>query len=255
MKNISQLLTLILFNAFSFAQVPFTLTSGGVNYTANNNTSHTYETNALSGQGSQFKYNVTNSSNQPLNFKAQVIGLTNYTSGQDMSFCYAAFCEFNVVLNQIYPSAEEPFLMQPGENMNAVGENDCKFQNTSAGTTPSLLKEYVIKFYAENPDTNAQVGDAFTLTFRYNPNLSSISETLKQLGIQLQSTVITNEIIINAQEQSMMSIIDMSGKTVLNANLIEGNNNINADFLDTGVYFLSFETSSNRKATQKIIKK
>ena len=53
----------------------------------------------------------------------------------------------------------------------------------------------------------------------------------------------------------MMSIIDMSGKTVLNANLIEGNNNINADFLDTGVYFLSFETSSNRKATQKIIKK
>lgn len=255
MKKLSQLIIVYFFSVLGQAQVPFNFVSGGVNYTANNNTSHVFETNELSGQGSQFKYNITNSSNQPLNFKTQIMGLTNYTSGQDLAFCFAAFCEFSVVLNQIYPGVDEPFLMQPGENMNTVGENDCKFQNTSVGTNANAIKEFVIRFYAENPTTNQQVGGAFTLTFRFNPNLSTSQQNLENIGIQLQSTLIKNEINISTQEKTQLSIIDMTGKVLYNASINEGTHAINADFLHAGVYFLSFETASNRKASQKIIKK
>lgn len=255
MKKLSQLFIASLFTFLTQAQVPFTLVSGGINYTANNNTSYVFETNELSGQGSQFKYNITNSSSQPLNFKTQIMGVTNYTAGQDLAFCFAAFCEFNVVLNQIYPGVEEPFLMQPGENMNTVGENDCKFQNTSVGTNPNAIKEFVIRFYAENPTNNQQVGGSFTLTFRFNPNLSTTQETLQNLGIQLQSTLIKNEINFSTQEKTQLTIIDITGKVLYNASINEGTHAINADFLHAGVYFLSFETASNRKASQKIIKK
>lgn len=254
MKNLLTFITLFtLTNLFS--QVPFSFVSGGVNYAANGNTSHLFETNDLSAQGSQFKFNLTNTSGQPLVFKTQIIGLTNYSAGQELAFCYAYFCEFDVVLNQIYPPADEPFLMNPGENMNTVGENDCKFQNTSAGTDPNAIKEFVIRFFAENPDTNVQVGDAFVLTFRYNPNLSSISQSLENFGVQLQSTLINSEINVICKEKTQMSLVDITGKSLLNVSLNEGLNNINADFLNAGVYVLSFETSSNKRASQKIIKK
>lgn len=255
MKKLSQLFIFSLFTFFTNAQVPFTLTSGGVNYTASNNTSHTYETNELTGQGSQFKYNITNSSSQPLNFKTQIMGLTNYSSGQELAFCFAFFCEFNVVLNQSYPPADEPFLMEPGENMNAVGENDCKFQNSSSGTNVNEIKEFIIRFYAEDPSTNQQVGDSFFLTFRYNPDLSNIAQSLENLGIQLQSTLINNEIIINSKENINFSIVDLNGKILVKSILNEGYNQVNANFLNAGVYFLNFDNKNNQKVTQKIIKK
>lgn len=256
MKNFSKFLILSLFCFYNVnAQVPFSLTSGGVNYTANNNISFTFATNELANQGSQFKYNITNTSSQPLNFKTQIMGLTNYTSGQELAFCFAYFCEFDVVLNQIYPPANEPFLMQPGENMNTVGENDCKFQNSSVGTNPNLAKEFVIRFFAENPDTNMQVGDAFTLTFIYDPNLSTAGNTMESIGIQLQSTILNQALQLNAFEKTNLKVINVLGQSVMHVELNEGSNNIQTDFLNAGVYILNFETASNKTASQKVIKK
>lgn len=62
-----------------------------------------------------------------------------------------------------------------------------------------------------------------------------------------------SEIIFIAMQKTVLTITDVSGRNVFNSTLEEGNNRLDLDFLNKGIYFATLH-SAGKTFTQKIIK-
>ena len=125
----------------------------------------------------------------------------------------------------------------------------------------SAEKEALVVFLKTLTGNDIYTSDKWSSPFDNNGNITVLPNTTTgitehtTLDVKIYPTIVSSDVNIElASGNFNLSIYDMSGKLVLNANL-QGNKNIDLTGLHTGVYVVRInEMDSNQMFTQKIIK-
>lgn len=195
------------------------------------------------GESSNLNFRVKNVSNVPLDVKIKCISMVNST-GSQFQLCYGGACFDSVTINGTYPDYE--YFLQPGQSNPSQGEH---FQNNDTGN--NNIVDYVFKVYAVGAESQS-----ITFTYRYNPALSVGNfKDLSALGINLQNTVINNELNFNSSNSGKITLVNMNGQQIAEYSFIEGaTQNINLSHLSAGIYVANFQTTEGKNSQVKLIK-
>jgi hypothetical protein len=102
------------------------------------------------------------------------------------------------------------------------------------------------------------IGNSITVTYRYDPTLSTTGfelNSLNNMGIALKSTVISDVLEIEATKAATVEIYNLNGKLVLQKVLTASLNTIDVSGFQSNMYLMNFSTDSGQRATVKFIKK
>ncbi len=194
----------------------------------------------------KMKFKIYNTSSTPINVKVRCNNLTN-TDGSAMQLCLTD-CYFGVSIGQMYPPGA-PLLIPANSNIGGDGQY---FWNSDTGSGTFPL-DYSFRFLMVDAN-GAQIGSPINFTYRYNPNLDVKDyEKLEQIGIKLNSTFVSDELIIDATQVSKLSFFDLSAKKIIQKNINVGTNNINLENISKGMYIATFTTENGNVASIKIM--
>jgi hypothetical protein len=193
---------------------------------------------------------VYNSSSNGINVKAKCVSMTN-TTGTNVQFCIDPICVANLVVGNSYPSATLSLLV-PANGQNG---NYDHFFNSNTGIVQGVNVDYVFKFYQVD-DSDVEIGNSVTFTYRYNPNLSTPNmDLLTNSGIRVDATNVSSTLQFSSQKSVTLEILDLNGKKISSYSLAKGNQAVDVSKLSNGIYIMSFTTVDGEKLTQKFMKK
>jgi hypothetical protein len=194
-------------------------------------------------------FKIYNSSASNINVRMKVISMTNAT-GSNLQFCIDPICVGTITVGSSYPSGSQPYSVVPANGQNG---NFDHFVNGYAGngTDPVV---YVLKFYMVN-SFGLEIGTPITITYKYDPLLSTQANDLKSNGITLKSTLVDSQLEFEATAGGQTALYDVNGRVVSDTSYTSGYNVISVANLNAGVYILSFTTDERKKASLRIIKK
>lgn len=238
MKKItfSLLFTMLFFS--SYAQFTFETLSGTPIPDGSVFTYGTYADN-----DSKLKFKVTNTTSSPIDIKIVSTSITN-GDGTAFELCYGGVCNDNIALSGMYPDYDYP--LGPGEN----NGNYDHFVNNNPGDGESVM-EFVFSIYAIGYEENA-----ITMTYRYDPALLNVGsfENLSSIGIHVQNTVVSNDLLFNAAQRGTVSLININGQVVADYKFTEGNQALNLNQLSSAMYLAKFTTAEGASSVIKIFK-
>ena len=122
--------------------------------------------------------------------------------------------------------------------------------NADPGNGTYVL-DYVFRFYQVDSSGLNEIGDDLTMTYRYDPLLGI--EDLKEINIDLYSTVITDQLIVDTLEDLDFKVIDLQGRVVKNEKLTAGHQEINMSDLRSQIYIVQFTNVEGNSKTAKIV--
>lgn len=194
-------------------------------------------------------FRVRNNGTTTTNVWAKCESLLN-NNGSMFQFCFADVCFAEVQQGVVYPI--QALTLTPGSS----NGNFDHFLNENIGNGTYPL-DFVFKFFQTNQTTQGgtEVGNAITLTYRFDPTLS-IDEVdqLQTSGVIVKSTVIDTELNLDVLKGTAMTIYDLNGKSVYGTNLEYGIQSIDVCNLSAGIYIISFTNEEGITSTKKIIK-
>lgn len=189
---------------------------------------------------------IYNSSSEDVTVKIKVVSFPA-GQGSNLQLCINPICVSSLIAGNSYPGF--------GSTIPANGQNGNAdhFINSNVGNGVSNL-DYVLKLFRVD-DNNVEVGNNITFTYRYSPNLSvSDFNQLSNLGIQLKSTIVTSNVVVNSIFPTQANVFDLNGKLLISQNIIGNNNLIEVTNFAKGLYILKFTTSDGKNATIKFKK-
>jgi hypothetical protein len=193
---------------------------------------------------------VYNSSSNGINVKAKCVSMAN-TTGTNVQFCIDPICVANLVVGNSYPSATLSLLV-PANGQNG---NFDHFFNSNLGIVQGVNVDYVFKFYQVD-DSDVEIGNSVSFTYRYNPNLSTSNiDLLTNYGIRVDATNVSSTLQISSQNNVSLAILDLNGKKISFHSLAKGNQSVDVSKLSNGIYIMNFTTVEGEKLTQKFMKK
>jgi len=191
---------------------------------------------------------ATNTSNSDIYLSLQVMNIIN-TNGTEMTYCFGIAGG-----GSCYPQ------MNNGETKNgggslapgaSTGNADIDFTHTDNPTNfPNYPKDYVIKLYATATNGGAQIGNAITFTYRYDPNANSINDIFSKDEFNVIS--FSGKLQITNKQSIKISLFDLTGKKVKSLELSAGVNEINTSNFIKGLYIIS-ASNRQKQITRKII--
>lgn len=242
MKKIYSLAFFIAFQ-FSFSQIALTKLNGTP--IVNGDVLAVNQTGYPAGEIG-FKIRNTGTTTTRAWVKCQA--LVNNT-GSNFQLCFGEECLADVVLNQVYPSTA--VTLAP----NATNGNfDHFLNNNTVGTV--FPQDYVFRFFQTNQVTQggAEVGNSITMTYRYNPNLSADEILqLQNSGVIIKSTVVSTILELDVLKNVTISIFNLNGSIIHNANLNYGMHDIDCSSWSAGIYLVKFVTEEGRTSSKKIV--
>lgn len=191
---------------------------------------------------------ITNNSSSTVYVLGEVVSMEN-ASGQNLQFCLGDTCYATISEGTSYPLGN-PVTLDQGESN---GNFDHFFNNYAGNNTNNPVK-YAFRFYEVDANGN-EIGDLVSFSYTYDSSLSSSTYSLENLGVVLNSSIITNDISFSTKENVTINVYDLNGKQIKSQNFAHGAHNLNASQLNTGVYLVKFNTLNGKQATTKIIKK
>lgn len=208
---------------------------------------YNYDTNVF--EDAKLKYVISNTSNiDDINVLIEVVSFSN-TDGTNCQLCVQPLCFFSISEGQSYPN--NPITLSPGTNN---GPADY-FSNTNPGDGANYPIEYVLRFYTVD-DSGNEIGNDITVTYLYTPeNFSTTDFSLKDLGIALQNTVVSERLSFSTNDNVSFTIYDINGRQVKVYSANPGQHQLNLSDLSSGHYILIFENDSTEKAQVRIQKK
>ena len=240
MKNTIFVIAILLFTFAIHAQNPYTVTdhdgeeiTEGMIITFNN---HGIPDGSLD-------YTVTNNSDQDINMRIEFVSAVN-ADGTGFELCFGQ-CFIDLVVGQTVPNAPD-FITIPSGGTNLDGDH---FATTAPATE---LQDYNFRFYLTDSE-GVDIGNSLNFTYRYDPVLGL--NDLRELGVEITSTVIFNEMEVNTMEEMDMAIYNLQGQLINSQNLFSGNQIINLSYLSPQIYIVNFTTEEGISKTLKIIKK
>ncbi len=191
------------------------------------------------------KFTVGNSStSQSITVKVLCESVVN-SDGDDFQFCFGGNCMPFVIAGQNYPP--NGYVIGP---QSTSGDSD-HFWNLKDGDQPM---SYTFKFFMTDPLGN-EVGSPVRVTYKYDKTMAVNESSLSKSGIQLKSTVVTDNLEIISLKNANISLFDMNGKQVLNKEIKSGTTSASLNNLNAGVYILNAVTAEGKISNVKIIKK
>ena len=197
-------------------------------------------------------YVQNTSTTDNIRVKIKCESITN-ADGSNMQLCFGGVCLASITAGNSYPSGQ-PVVVAPGATtINAFDD----FYNQNPGDGTHYPMDYVFKFY-QMDTSNMIIGNAVTITYRYNPTLNTAGfnwNSLSNMGIVLKSNVTSTALEIEAHQETTVDLYDVTGKVVGQKTLTSGLNSVDVSALQSGLYLLNFNNASGQRATMKFIKK
>lgn len=190
---------------------------------------------------------IYNSSASNINVKMKLISMSN-ADGNNLQFCIDPICVGTITVGNSYPSTGNSVVPANGQN----GNFDHFVNNNPGNGTANV--EYVMKFYMVN-GFGAEIGNSITFTYRYSPNLSVLTNTLENAGINVKSTVVKSQVEFDANSNGTAELYDINGRMITSVNYNTGYNYVDVSNLSAAVYIMNFTNAEGKKAALKIIKK
>ncbi len=240
MKNI--LFIALLFTGISgFGQ--FSLTNNETGQSINNG-DIIYGTNAIATH-----VIATNTSGNNIYLTLEVLDIIN-TDGTEMQYCFGVDsggnCYFGMNVNDVKQGGNP---LAPGAS---TRDTDIDFKHTdNPSSFPNYPKDYVVKIFASDSNGGAQIGNAITFTFRYDPNASSINPPEKDMVNYFVSGKTLN---VFAKENLSLKIYNLTGKLLYQNKLAEGNKKIYLNNFSTGIYIIEFSNEKTKILRKFILK-
>jgi len=166
--------------------------------------------------------------------------------GTGFELCYGN-CYVDLIVGQSVPPTPEFITIEPGATT-PLGNH---FLNTNPGNGTDVL-DYVFRFY-ETDAAGLDIGNALTLTYRYNP-LLGVNDSNK-LNVNVYPTVVTDKLVIEVDQELDLKVYDLLGRIVKNQKLNIGRQQINMSDLSSQLYLLHFENNQGVSYTTKVIVK
>lgn len=190
---------------------------------------------------------IYNSSASNINVKMKLISMSN-ADGNNLQFCIDPICVGTLTVGNSYPSTGNSVVPANGQN----GNFDHFVNNNPGNGTANV--EYVLKFYMVD-SFGGETGNSITFTYRYSPNLSVLTNTLENAGINVKSTLVKSQVEFDANSNGTAALYDINGRMISSVNYNTGYNYIDVSNLNAAVYIMNFTNEEGKKAALKIIKK
>ena len=180
----------ILLSINSFAQMVVKRSNGTV---ITNN--QVFPITSLIAPANNVGFFVQNTSNADIRVKIRCESILNAT-GADFELCFG-LCYPSVAAGQRYPGGANAVTV-PGNGQTGAGDH---FLNNFPGSGVFPL-DYVFTFYMVNATGVEIAGTGVTITYRYNPALStnSLPNDLASLGIDVSKTVTSDFVVIKSAQ-------------------------------------------------------
>lgn len=200
--------------------------------------------NAATYPEGELDFYVHNLSSSPANVRINCYSLIN-TDGVGFELCFANECLSSVEEGSNYP-INMPYLTIPAGGHSG---NDGHLLNTVVGVGP-YPKDYSFRAFQVGNPTNY-----VDITYRFDPALSTEEiAQLEQSGVIVKSTVMQNELTLDALKPASFEMFDLTGKTVLKADLKHEVKSFNVGHLPAGMYVLQFVDDYGNRSSQKVMK-
>tara|TARA_R110000787_G_scaffold96415_1_gene199715 strand:- start:21809 stop:22525 length:717 start_codon:yes stop_codon:yes gene_type:complete len=189
------------------------------------------------------EYYVTNNGSEDMFMRIEFVSAVN-ANGDGFELCFGQ-CYIDLTVGQTVPPAPQFVTISAG--------GTTPDGNHFAATLPSSeIQDYNFRFHETDAEGN-DIGNSLNFTYRYNPTLGL--EDLNELGVTLASTVILNDMQVNAVEELNMVIYNLQGKLVNSQKINVGNQLVNMSNLSSQMYIVKFSNNEGASKTVKVVKK
>lgn len=234
---------------FTFAQ-DFVVTTGDGDPISNG---EVFQFSTIEESDAALYFLIHNQSDQNLYFRAKGGELVN-VPGNQVEFCFGELCLFNIVTGNYVPPMSGAY---PNAITIAPGGTNSTFdkfwnKNTGDGENYPMIYEVILVQFDAPEDTEG--AEVFSFVYEYSPTASTPDMTLQKLGVQLNNTLVDNELLFTTTSTMSMQIVDINGRSVATQSFEEGNNMYNASGLNAGIYIVKFTDQEGKNASIKIVK-
>ena len=216
---------------------------------------YTYSTNSLAteqGEAGYMPIQVTNLTGDDIYVKLKMDSFENASGNQDfIFFCFGQQCYYSVSTGSTVPENIAAAKISAGSH------NDLQdhFANGYAGDTEGQDVIYHMSLVQYSSDgTEGDVIMSFSFRYTTAANVEDFSG-LKNIGINLNNTVVTNDLTVDAKGNATLEIFDLNGRLVKNADIKGGTQSVNLSSLLPAVYIARFTNNENKVSQVKIVKK
>lgn len=182
--------------------------------------------------------------------------LNGYAKLYYVSSCPSVFSSVNVT---VFPSptasiASSQSTICAGQSAtlsNSGSASSYSWSNNSSNSiivvSPTINTVYSLTVTSA---AGCKASNVFTLSVK---NCTNLLETKNSLHVKVYPNPAQNEVKVDVEEESIIRIIDVMGRVIIDKKIKQGINVINIEALNNGIYWLEVETL-NSKGTSKIIK-
>ncbi len=198
--------------------------------------------------GANYDFFVANDNpTETIYSRLEFVSATN-ADGSLFEICYAGQCYTGIEVGFTAPPV-------PGVLPIAVGESTGEGNHILNGDPGdgAYVIDYVCAFHQYEADGVTEIGTPLTFTYRFNPTLG-VKDNSK-VNLTVQSTVITNELVLNVNEPISMTVYDLQGRVVKQARFETGRQTVNMSGLSSQAYIVQFSNEKGATQTTRIIVK
>ena len=240
-----KLLLLSVLGCFAIANAQYTVTDRSGNIL---NDGDVIEFGTLEFPDASFDFHVTNDNpSDEIYTRIEYVSENNSTNGEFEQLCYGE-CLVDILPTDFVPDLNEAALVIGVGETTPMGNH---FWSNDPGNGVDNV-EFVFSFRQyEDPAGTIETGTPLTFTYRYNPALSVNDNNTVNLTIQ--STVVSNELVLNVNEPISMMVYDLQGRVVKQARFEIGRQLVNMSNLSSQAYIVQFQNERGAKQTTKIV--
>ena len=197
---------------------------------------------------SEFEFFVTNTNpTDEIYTRIECIELQNSTTNTFEQLCYG-LCYNDIEIGDTVPPSVDPAYAIPVGVTTGLGNH---FWNNDEGNgSDNVDVKFAFRQYSD-PAGTIEIGTPLIFTYRYNPTLGVNSNT--KLNLTIQSTVVSNEIVLQIAEPVQMIMYNIQGKVIKQASFEIGRQVVNVSDLSSQAYILQFKNQTGGVQTTKIL--
>jgi len=206
--------------------------------------------NTIDEDPASLKFRVHNTSTtESILAKIECTSISN-SDGNLFEFCFGGNCFYSVFKGLMNPIDGPGYMIGPGSNS---GDFDHFWNKKAESTTGDYPMDYQFKIFMVDPLGN-ETGDPVNITYRYAGALA-VNDVNHQNIATIKNTVVNDVLTLESKIDTIIQIVDISGKVLHTSKIVKGNNEINLRNLTPGMYIVNIANATGKMISSKIIKK
>ncbi|MEM0518485.1 MULTISPECIES: T9SS type A sorting domain-containing protein [Aequorivita] len=195
-----------------------------------------------------YEFFVTNDNpSDEIYTRIEYVSETNSTNGEFEQLCYG-LCYNNIVQGGTVPPAGEDGLAIAVGETTPMGNH---FWNDDPGNgTDNVDFVFAFRQYSDQAGT-IETGTPLLFTYRYNPSMGVADNN--KVNLTIQSTLVSNELVLNVNEPVTMVVYNIQGKIVKQGQFDAGRQVVNVSNLNPQTYIVQFSNQKGGVQTSKIL--